>query len=87
VTLTICNAGKVDVDAYLVHQSSASTSHIAPAECAVLEHVDGPAKPGTIGFGLVSGEVVYAPEPLENPADGNVLICCSQPVRDVVVDL
>ncbi len=37
--------------------------------------------------GLVSGEVVYGPEPLEKPADGNVLVCCSQPVRDVVIDL
>jgi len=37
--------------------------------------------------GLVSGEVVYAPEPLDKPADGNVLVCCSQPASDVVVDL
>jgi ferredoxin-NADP reductase len=37
--------------------------------------------------GLVSGEVHYAPEPLEKPADGNVLVCCSQPIRDVVIDL
>ena len=37
--------------------------------------------------GLVSGEVVYGPEPLDQPANGNVLVCCSQPVRDVVVDL
>jgi ferredoxin len=37
--------------------------------------------------GLVSGAVAYAPEPLDKPADGNLLICCSQPVRDVVVDL
>jgi ferredoxin len=37
--------------------------------------------------GLVSGEVVYGPEPLDRPADGNVLVCCSQPIRDVVVDL
>ena len=37
--------------------------------------------------GLVSGEVAYGPEPLEKPADGNLLICCSQPVRDVVIDL
>jgi ferredoxin len=37
--------------------------------------------------GLVSGEVVYRPEPLDKPADGNVLVCCSQPVRDVVIDL
>ena len=37
--------------------------------------------------GLVSGEVVYGPEPLEKPADGNLLVCCSQPIQDVVIDL
>jgi ferredoxin-NADP reductase/MOSC domain-containing protein YiiM len=37
--------------------------------------------------GLVSGAVVYGPEPLDKPAEGNVLVCCSQPVRDVVIDL
>jgi ferredoxin-NADP reductase/MOSC domain-containing protein YiiM/ferredoxin len=37
--------------------------------------------------GLVSGEVVYGPEPLEKPAGGNLLVCCSQPLRDVVIDL
>jgi ferredoxin-NADP reductase/MOSC domain-containing protein YiiM len=37
--------------------------------------------------GLVSGTVVYEPEPLENPADGNLLICCSRPIGDVVIDL
>jgi ferredoxin-NADP reductase/MOSC domain-containing protein YiiM len=37
--------------------------------------------------GLVSGEVVYGPEPLDKPADGNLLVCCSQPTGDVVVDL
>jgi ferredoxin-NADP reductase/MOSC domain-containing protein YiiM len=37
--------------------------------------------------GLVSGEVVYEPAPLEKPAEGNLLICCSQPTRDVVIDL
>jgi len=37
--------------------------------------------------GLVSGAVVYEPEPLEQPADGNLLVCCSQPIRDVVIDL
>jgi len=37
--------------------------------------------------GLVSGAVVYGPEPLEQPADGNLLVCCSQPIRDVVIDL
>ena len=37
--------------------------------------------------GLISGEVVYGPEPLDKPADGNLLTCCSQPTRDVVIDL
>ena len=37
--------------------------------------------------GLVSGAVVYEPQPLDNPAEGNLLVCCSQPIRDVVIDL
>ena len=37
--------------------------------------------------GLVSGTVAYDPEPLDQPADGNVLVCCSQPTRDIVIDL
>jgi ferredoxin-NADP reductase/MOSC domain-containing protein YiiM len=37
--------------------------------------------------GLVSGAVAYGPEPLDQPADGNLLICCSQPTGDVVIDL
>jgi ferredoxin-NADP reductase/MOSC domain-containing protein YiiM len=30
--------------------------------------------------GLIDGEVRYAPEPLDPPADGNVLLCCSTPL-------
>src|SRR6266404_4915493 len=41
----------------------------------------------TCESGLVSGAVVYGPEPLDKPADGNLLVCCSQPIRDVVIDL
>jgi len=37
--------------------------------------------------GLISGAVAYEPEPLDPPADGNVLICCSWPQGDVVIDL
>ncbi|HVW09211.1 MAG TPA: MOSC and FAD-binding oxidoreductase domain-containing protein [Bryobacteraceae bacterium] len=37
--------------------------------------------------GLVSGAVTYAPEPLDQPAEGNILVCCSQPLRDSVIDL
>ncbi len=37
--------------------------------------------------GLVSGEVAYEPQPLDLPATGNLLICCSRPVADIVIDL
>jgi ferredoxin-NADP reductase/ferredoxin len=37
--------------------------------------------------GLVLGTVAYGPEPLDRPAEGNILVCCSQPARDVVIDL
>lgn len=37
--------------------------------------------------GLLSGAIAYAPDPVERPADGNVLICCSQPRADLVLDL
>jgi ferredoxin-NADP reductase/MOSC domain-containing protein YiiM len=37
--------------------------------------------------GLLSGEVDYNPEPVEPPADGNALICCSRPRGAVVLDL
>jgi ferredoxin-NADP reductase/MOSC domain-containing protein YiiM/ferredoxin len=37
--------------------------------------------------GLISGSVAYDPEPLEPPAQGNLLICCSKPQDDVVIDL
>jgi ferredoxin-NADP reductase/MOSC domain-containing protein YiiM len=37
--------------------------------------------------GLVSGTVTYGPEPLDNPAEGNILVCCSRPSSEVVVDL
>ena len=36
---------------------------------------------------LLSGDVGYSPDPLEPPADGQVLICCAQPRTDVVLDL
>jgi len=37
--------------------------------------------------GLISGAVAYEPDPLDPPADGNLLICCSRPQGDVVIDL
>jgi len=41
----------------------------------------------TCESGLISGAVSYQPEPLQAPAEGNVLICCCQPQEEVVVDL
>jgi hypothetical protein len=37
--------------------------------------------------GLVAGQIGYRPEPVDAPAEGNVLICCSQPESDLVIDL
>ena len=36
---------------------------------------------------LLAGRVEYSPDPVEPPTDGSVLICCSQPRDDVVLDL
>jgi ferredoxin-NADP reductase/ferredoxin len=37
--------------------------------------------------GLIDGQVRYAPDPLDKPADGNVLICCSTPLARIELDL
>ena len=37
--------------------------------------------------GLIDGDVAYAPEPLDAPAEGNALICCAMPKTAVVLDL
>jgi ferredoxin-NADP reductase len=36
---------------------------------------------------LIGGSVWYDPEPLEPPAEGNVLICCARPETEVELDL
>src|SRR4051812_11248986 len=36
---------------------------------------------------LIAGDVEYSPDPVQPPADGSVLICCSRPSDDVVLDL
>jgi ferredoxin-NADP reductase/MOSC domain-containing protein YiiM/ferredoxin len=36
---------------------------------------------------LIEGELDYAPDPVEPPAEGSALICCSQPRAGVVLDL
>ncbi len=41
----------------------------------------------TCETGLMSGAVSYAPDPVDDPAPGSALICCSQPDGDLVLDL
>jgi ferredoxin-NADP reductase/MOSC domain-containing protein YiiM len=36
---------------------------------------------------VMSGTVGYNPDPVDDPADGSALICCSQPGEDLVLDL
>ena len=36
---------------------------------------------------LIAGKLDYSPDPVEPPAEGSALICCSQPRDDVVLDL
>jgi ferredoxin len=36
---------------------------------------------------LIAGSLDYSPDPVEPPAGGSALICCSQPRDDVVLDL
>jgi len=36
---------------------------------------------------LLSGNISYEPDPLELPADGQVLICCARPATDITLDL
>ena len=36
---------------------------------------------------LIAGDLDYDPDPVEPPADGSALICCSRPHDDVVLDL
>jgi ferredoxin-NADP reductase/MOSC domain-containing protein YiiM/ferredoxin len=36
---------------------------------------------------LLAGDISYAPDPLEPPPDGEILICCARPDTDIVVDI
>jgi ferredoxin-NADP reductase/MOSC domain-containing protein YiiM len=41
----------------------------------------------TCETGVMAGKVSYEPDPVDSPADGDVLICCSRPTEDLVLDL
>lgn len=36
---------------------------------------------------MISGDVAYEPQPLDKASGGNVLICCSKPKNDIILDL
>jgi ferredoxin-NADP reductase/MOSC domain-containing protein YiiM len=41
----------------------------------------------TCETGLLEGAVDYDPEPLEAPAEGNILLCCARPTADLTIDV
>jgi MOSC domain-containing protein YiiM/ferredoxin-NADP reductase len=41
----------------------------------------------TCESGLIDGRIGYAPEPLDRPSEGNLLICCSAPLSNIELDL
>jgi ferredoxin len=50
----------------------------------------GPCRTGvchTCETDVLSGMAGYDPAPVDDPADGSALICCSQPRGDLVLDL
>jgi len=76
---------------------SGITTQWSPAFSSILELAEAcdiPAKWScrtgvchTCEVGLVAGSVGYGPEPVEPPADGDLLTCCSQPYTNIVIDL
>jgi len=76
---------------------SSLTVHWDPGQASLLELAEACEVPvrwscrtgvcHTCETGLLSGTVSYAPDPVEDPADGSALICCSQPQGDLVLDL
>jgi ferredoxin-NADP reductase/MOSC domain-containing protein YiiM len=76
---------------------SSLTVHWDPGQASLLELAEACDVPvrwacrtgvcHTCETGLLSGTVGYAPDPVEDPADGSALICCSQPQGDLVLDL
>jgi ferredoxin-NADP reductase len=76
---------------------SSLTVHWDPGQASLLELAEACDVPvrwscrtgvcHTCETGLLSGTVSYAPDPVEDPADGSTLICCSQPQGDLVLDL
>jgi ferredoxin-NADP reductase len=76
---------------------SSLTVHWGPGQASLLELAEACDVPvrwscrtgvcHTCETGLLSGTVSYSPDPVEDPADGSALICCSQPRGDLALDL
>ncbi|MCW0214285.1 MAG: MOSC domain-containing protein [Pseudonocardia sp.] len=76
---------------------SGISARVAPGARTVLELADACDVPSrwscrtgvchTCVTPLLSGDVSYAPDPVDPPTDGQVLVCCAHPDTDVVVDM
>jgi hypothetical protein len=53
VSLSVCNAGKVDVDVFLSQSGKVSQSHIRPADCGFVARAAGAMESAYVGFALV----------------------------------
>ena len=49
--------------------------------------VGGGDPPHSCETGLLSGTVTYAPDPVDPPTDGTILLCCAQPADPISLDL
>jgi len=50
VTFKVCNPGKVDIDVFLLQSGKVSSSHIGPANCAVVAQAKGAMSAGYVGL-------------------------------------
>ena len=67
-------------------RSTTCSNSPKPAMCRCDGHAE-PASAITARADLSPERSSYRPDPVDAPADGNVLICCAQPEGDVVLDL
>ena len=56
VSLSVCNAGKVDVDVFLLQSGKVSDAHVRPADCATLAQTSGGMEPGYVGIALADSK-------------------------------